>query len=103
MKFYNKHLFYYHYYTHRELRNLSVEKGGMSFKAAPITHKDLFPSRHTAPAPLTGDILNSYSIKSIFFSECMNLSYFFILSIIYLIFHEFSEPKSPVFSTMTHR
>ena len=34
---------------------MSVGEGGMSFKAAPITTKDMFPSRHVAATPLTGE------------------------------------------------
>jgi hypothetical protein len=51
---------------HRELRKMSVDQGGMSFRAAPILTKDPYPTRCTAPAPLTGTYVQPY-LKDQFF------------------------------------
>ena len=48
---------FFHFSIHslcREMRHLSVDQGGMSFKAGPVIKKDLYPTRYSQPTPLTG-------------------------------------------------
>ena len=86
---------FFHFSIHslcREMRHLSVDQGGMSFKAGPVIKKDLYPTRYSQPTPLTGTVL--YCMAR--YLKFVHLTHRY-LNIMICSFDGFSRRLSPTF------
>jgi hypothetical protein len=53
---------YIYMYRIKELRKLSVDEGGMTFRAGPISTVDQYPTKPVPPIMLTGNVKSKISI-----------------------------------------